>query len=165
MHHHVLAALAAFALSFSASAQLTPWEDYTVSEQVMVVNTIKVEPNMMDYYLEGIRQTWVASNEVSKKLGHIVDYGVYMSDLPNGSDFNLVLFTIYENTAAAAPSEQRYKEFMEAWGEANEKRVEKISRDYPAMREIIGQLPLRQVQFSMDDAGEDEAESDEGQDD
>ena len=51
------AALAAFATP--ALAQLNVYEDYTVSDSVWSISTIKVDSNMGDYYLEGIKSTWV----------------------------------------------------------------------------------------------------------
>ena len=77
--------LGAVALTFvfsTASADLTPWEDYEESEAVWTVTTIKVAANMGDAYLEGLKNTWVAGNEVALKLGQIEDYKIYRSDLP-----------------------------------------------------------------------------------
>ena len=54
-----------------ASAQLEPFQDYDISDAIWIVTTVKVEPNMGDDYLEGIRETWVAGNEVAKELGQI----------------------------------------------------------------------------------------------
>jgi hypothetical protein len=59
----------AVALSAPASAQLKPYTDYTVSDSVSNVSTIKVKENMVEDYLQGIRNTWVASNAVAKQLG------------------------------------------------------------------------------------------------
>src|SRR6202171_4140436 len=64
-----------------AFADLESWKDYTVSDAVWSVTTVKVHSNMGDAYLEGLKQTWVASNEVAKKLGQIEDYKIYRSDL------------------------------------------------------------------------------------
>ena len=69
-----------------ASADLEPWTDYEVSEGVSNVTTIKVHSNMIDKYLEGLRETWVPANKVAMELGHIKDYGIYVSELPNGGD-------------------------------------------------------------------------------
>jgi hypothetical protein len=55
----------AVALSAPASAQLKPYTDYTVSDSVSNVSTIKVKENMVEDYLQGIRNTWVASNAVA----------------------------------------------------------------------------------------------------
>ncbi|MEM9288963.1 MAG: hypothetical protein AAGA36_11555, partial [Pseudomonadota bacterium] len=61
----ILGLAAAVLCSGAASAQLEYYEDYEVSDAVWNVTTVKVDANMGDYYLEGLKQTWVAANEVS----------------------------------------------------------------------------------------------------
>ena len=142
--------LAAFAIVFasSAAADLTPWEDYEVSDAVWSVSTIKVHPNMDDAYLEGIKKTWVASNEVAKKLGQIEDYAIYRSDLPQSGDFNLLLVVKFANSADLAPNKARYETFMKEWGEAQAQETSDYAQqNYPAMREITGQYYLRKIEI------------------
>ena len=50
-------AMALLLVAGPASAQLEPWKDYEVSDSVWNVTTIKVHPNMIDDYLEGIEQS------------------------------------------------------------------------------------------------------------
>lgn len=146
----ILAVLALTVLPAAAMARLTPFEDYTLSETVSQVSTIRVNANMMDQYLEGIRDTWVASNEVAKRLGHIKDYEIYISDLPNSGDFNLVLVTIFANTADLAPNQERYKEFMKEWGAAHEEQSEQLSTTvYPNIREITGGYQMRRLTIKL----------------
>ncbi len=142
-------AFAAVAILFasSASADLTPWEDYEVSEAVWSVTTIKVDPNMDDAYLEGIKKTWVASNEVAKKLGQIEDYSIYRSDLPQSGDFNLLLIVKFANTADMAPNKARYEAFMKEWGAKADETSEYAQKNYPGMREITGQYNLRKIEI------------------
>ena len=131
----------------SANADLTPWEDYEVSEAVWSVSTIKVDPNMGDAYLEGIKKTWVASNEVAKKLGQIEDYSIYRSDLPQSGDFNLLLIVKFANTADMAPNKARYEAFMKEWGAMADETSEYAQKNYPGMREITGQYNLRKIEI------------------
>ena len=44
-------------LASIASADLEPWTDYDMSEGVSNVTTIKVDSNMIDKYLEGLKST------------------------------------------------------------------------------------------------------------
>lgn len=108
---------------------------------------MKVDANMVDDYLEGIKATWVASSEEAKKLGHIADYSVYVSELPNSGEFNVVLVVQVNSAADLEPSKERYEAFMKAWGEANEKLVEEKVKSYPDIREITGEYRLRRVTF------------------
>lgn len=70
----LLVTLLALMFSTSAFAQLKPYQDYDISDNVWSVTTVKVNSNMVDHYLEGIRKSWVSSQEAAKKLGHIEDY-------------------------------------------------------------------------------------------
>jgi len=148
MYIRTLLAILAIAFASSAAADLTPWEDYEVSDAVWSVSTIKVHPNMDDAYLEGIKKTWVASNEVAKKLGQIEDYAIYRSDLPQSGDFNLLLVVKFANTADLAPNKARYETFMKEWGEAQAQETSDYAQqNYPAMREITGQYYLRKIEI------------------
>ncbi|MGE5814211.1 MAG: hypothetical protein ACM36C_06975 [Acidobacteriota bacterium] len=129
-----------------AFADLKPWKDYELSDAVWSISTIKVDSNMGDAYLEGIKRTWVASNEVSKKLGQIEDYKIYVSDLPDTGDFNMMLIVKFKNTADLGPSKARYDAFMKEWGEARDKETTEFAqKNYPAMRKITGQYLMREV--------------------
>jgi hypothetical protein len=142
-----LTLVAAMCLAQPAFAQLKPYTDYDVSASVSSVTTVKVHANMIDYYLEGIRSTWVASSEAAKKLGHIEDYAVYVSELPLSGDFNVVLVTNFKSGADLEPSKERYDAFMKEWGAANEKMTEEKVKAYPDLREITGEYRLRKVSF------------------
>ena len=128
-----------------AWAQLKPFEDYDISQAVWTMVTVKVAPNMEDDYLEGLAETWIASNRLAKELGHIEDFAIYRSELPQSGDFNLVLMVKFPNAAALEPSQEKYREFMEAWGDAKDERIREIVKDYPAMREITGEYRLREI--------------------
>jgi hypothetical protein len=136
------------ALSAPAAAQLKPYTDYTVSDSVSNISTIKVKENMVEDYLQGIRSTWVASNAVAKQLGHIKDYHVYVSDLPNSGEFNVMLVTVFAKTNDLAPNKARYEAFMRGWGTANEASTRTTSTTvYPNLRSINGEYLMREVSF------------------
>lgn len=142
----ILATLALITFSGVAFADLEPYKDYDVSDAVWSVTTIRVDPNMDDAYLEGIKSTWAASNEVAKKLGQIESYSIFRSDLPQSGDFNLLLIVKFANTADLAPNKARYDAFMKEWGEArNRETTEYSQKNYPGMREITGQYNFREI--------------------
>jgi hypothetical protein len=128
-----------------ASADLEPWTDYEVSEGVSNVTTIKVDSNMIDKYLEGLRDTWVPANEVAMELGQIKDYGIYVSQLPNGGDFNVLLVVRFENSGDMQPDKAEYEAFMKAWGKENQEKSDKIVVTYPDIRTITGEYLFREV--------------------
>ena len=128
-----------------ASADLEPWTDYEVSEGVSNVTTIKVDSNMIDKYLEGLRDTWVPANKVAMELGQIKDYGIYVSELPNGGEFNVVLIVQYASSADMQSDKAEYEAFMKAWGKENQEKSDKIVVTYPDIRTITGEYLLREV--------------------
>ena len=142
-----LTLMIAMGLAQPAFAQLEPYVDYDVSTSIQSVSTVRVHANMIDYYLEGIRGTWVASSEAAKKLGQIESYSVYVSELPLSGDFNVVLVTRVKSAADLEPSKERYDAFMKAWGEANEKQTQETVKTYPNIREITGEYRLREITF------------------
>ena len=146
------ATMAAAALSFAtpAAAQLSEWEDYTVEEPVTELTYVKVDEGQFETYLEGLKQTWVKANEVSKKLGHITSYGIYV--VPYGSnEVNLVLRVTFPNMATLDPDKAEYDKFMEAWGNANQESNNKTVRElYNKIRQIKGTYILREIKVKTD---------------
>ena len=128
-----------------ASADLEPWTDYEVSPGVSNVTTIKVDSNMIDKYLEGLRDSWVPANKVAMELGQIKDYGIYVSQLPNGGDFNVLLVVRFESSGDMQPDKAEYDAFMKAWGKENQEKSDKIVVTYPDIRTITGEYLFREV--------------------
>ncbi len=129
----------------NALAQLEPFKDYDVSDELWNITFIKVAPNMGDDYLEGLKETWVASNKVAKELGQIEDFAIYRSQLASSGDVNLFLVTKFANNDQLKPNKAEYDKFMKAWGAANEDRTREITKDYPAMRDITGEYLVREI--------------------
>ena len=142
----IVGGLALMFLTSVAFADLEPWQDYDVSDAVYLVTTVKVDANMDDAYLEGIKQTWAASNAVATELGQIEDYKIYRSDLPQSGDFNLLLVIKFANTADLAPNKERYDAFIEAWGQANaDASTDYAQKNYPGIRQITGDYMMREI--------------------
>ena len=132
-------------VSTTALAQLEPWTDYDVSDELWNITLIKVDPNMGDDYLEGLRDTWVAANRVAKELGQIEDYAIYRSQLPESGHVNLFLVVKYANSSQLDPNKEEYDKFMKAWGEANRDKTREITKNYPSMRKITGEYMVRKI--------------------
>lgn len=136
------------ALAAPATAQLKPYEDYTLSDSVITMTTVKVKENMVEDYLQGLRGSWLSSSAVAKRLGHMKDFRVLVSDLPNSGEFNVVLVAEFANTSDLAPNRARYDAFMKAWGTANEAASRTTSTTvYPNLRTITGEYMMREVTF------------------
>ena len=112
----ILLSLSLLLTSLTANADLTPFKDYDTSEAVYSTTTVRVNANMGDAYLEGLKNTWIAGNELAKELGQIEDYKMYRSDLPQSGDFNLLLIVKFKNTSDLGPSKKKYDTFYEKMG-------------------------------------------------
>ncbi len=136
------------ALASPAAAQLRVWEDYTPQEEVVELTYVKVDAGQLDTYLEGLKQTWVRSNEVAISLGQVSSYGIYT--VPYGSnEVNLVLRITYPNMAALDADKDRFDQFMEAWGRQNMDSSNKTVREvYNKIREIKGTYLLRELEMN-----------------
>ena len=135
-----------FAGSMSiAAADLEAWTDYDIGEGVSNVTTVKVDSNRIDTYLEGLSKTWAPANEVAMELGQIESYSIFVSELPNGGDFNVVLVVKMNYASALQPTKDRYDAFMKAWGEANQAIQDEIVPTYPGIRTIVGEYLMREI--------------------
>jgi hypothetical protein len=129
----------------SALAQLEPFTDYDTSKELWNITLVKVSPNMSDDYLEGLKETWVASNKVAMELGQIEDFHIFRSELENSGDVNLFLVTKFADSSQLEPNKEEYAKFMKAWGDANEERTREVVKNYPSMREITGEYLVREI--------------------
>ena len=68
------ALLAAGVLAVSTAALSEPYVDYTPQKGYWQINAIEVDPNHVDDYLTGLRQSQVTGFEVLKRRGLIDDY-------------------------------------------------------------------------------------------
>ena len=88
--------------------------------------------------------------EIQKELGHILDYGVYVSD--GASSPNVWLTISYENMAAMEQTKEKsdafYKALEERYGD-DEEELDKISKGYEEIRTMIDNQRINQVIFEM----------------
>ena len=126
------------------------WKDYEPSERQIQLTVIDVQANYLDNYLVNLKRTWVRSVEVQKELGHIVDYGVYVSDGANSP--NVWLTIEYENMAAMEQTKEKYDAvnavLAERYGDDDEE-LDKISKGYEEIRRMIDNQRINQVNFKM----------------
>jgi len=144
---HVLVGVVLTGVASIASADLDAWTDYDISTSVSNVTTIKVDSNMIDKYLEGLKATWAPANDVAVELGQIEGYNIYVSELANSGDFNVILVVRMKDAAAMQPNQEDYEAFMKKWGEENQKLSDKIVVTYPDIRTITGEYLMREITF------------------
>jgi hypothetical protein len=144
---HMLAAVSLTAIAGVANADLEPFTDYDISSGVSNVTTIKVDSNMIDKYLEGLKATWAPANDVAVELGQIAGYSIFVSQLANSGDFNVILVTRMDDAGDMQPDQAEYDAFMKKWGEENQKKSDEIVVTYPDIREITGEYLMREITF------------------
>ncbi len=144
---HVLAGIVLSGLASVANADLQPWKDYDISSGISNITTVKVDSNMIDKYLEGLRATWAPANDVAVELGQIEGYNIYVSQLANSGDFNVVLVVRMKSAGDMQPDQKQYKAFMKKWGEENQKKSDEIVQTYPDVRTITGEYLMREITF------------------
>lgn len=139
----------ALALATPAAAQMQVFEDYEPSDAVYEMVTVEIESGEFETYLENLKETWVAGNEIAKELGHIEDYAIYGNTNGTGDQFDLLLVVKYGSTADLAPSKERYQEFMARWGEQRQASSQRTVREvYNNIRELTGQWHVREITFN-----------------
>ncbi len=144
---NVIASVVLLGVASIANADLDPWTDYEISSGISNVTTVKVDSNMVDKYLEGLRATWAPANDVAVELGQIEGYNIYVSQLANSGDFNIILVVRMKDAADMQPNQDDYEAFMKKWGEENQDMSDKIVVTYPNIREITGEYLMREITF------------------
>jgi hypothetical protein len=144
---NVLVGLVLTGFASIASADLEAWTDYEIGSVLSNVTTVKVDSNMIDKYLEGLKATWAPANDVAVELGQIESYGIYVSQLANSGDFNVILVVRMKDAADMQPDQSEYEAFMKKWGEENQKLSEKVVMTYPDIRTITGEYLMREITF------------------
>lgn len=135
-----------FSVATSAAAQLKVWEDYEVSDAVFSLTMVKLDPGTQGIYLEGLKSTWVAANEVAQSLGHIEYYAIHANQAAAPGAFDLLLVIKFPSTEMMGPSRERYNAFMEAWGTENQDASnKKVLELYNEIREIQGEFMTRTI--------------------
>ena len=142
----VTAAMALF-ISAASWADFEIYKDYELSDEIVSMTTIKVDAGKGEDYLEGLAQTWVASNEVAKDLGQIKDYSIYISRLPESGDFNIVLIVTMDSISDMVGNKKQYDAFLKKWGERRQKQSKETAKAYPELRTITGEYILSQVEM------------------
>lgn len=142
-------AVAAAAMTLATSAMaFEAYTDYTPSKEVWNVTMVKVNPNRIDDYLEGIKQTWVPGCEIGKKHGVVVDCFVYLSETAANRDFNMMLVMKLPSGAVSDPDAALFKQIQaETRAQLEEAKQDKIVAGYEELRSFWGEMNFRRIEF------------------
>lgn len=141
-------AAATLALAVPAAAQMELYEDYMPADEVVELTFVKVDEGQLETYLEGLKSTWVAANELQKKLGYVSSYAIYA--VPYGdNEFNMVLRVSFPNTEMLGPNKARYMKFLDEYGKTKIDQSNKTVLElYNRIRKIQGTYILREMKLT-----------------
>ena len=134
-----------FSCSVIAKDRLEIYEDYDLGTEITSMTTVRIDPNMEDVYLAGLRDSWVKAVKIQKELGYIKDWKIYGSDLATSGEFNMLLVVTFSSSADLEPNKEKYAAFMEKWSEAEQKMSNEISAKYPEVRTLTGEYRMREI--------------------
>ncbi|WP_166840961.1 hypothetical protein [Rheinheimera pleomorphica] len=134
-----------FSCTLQAKDRLEVYKDYDLGTEIMTITTVKVDPNMGDVYLAGLKNSWIKAVKLQKELGFIKDWKIYGSDLPNSGEFNMLLVVTFNSSADLEPSKKKYDAFMKKWSEADEKMSNETAAKYPEVRTLTGEYQMREI--------------------
>ena len=143
----VAASAAALVLAVNAQA-FEVYTDYTPSKEVWNVTMVKVNPNRIDDYLEGLKQTWQSGCDISKKQGTVLDCFAYISETAANRDFNMMLVMKFPNAASLDPNAEQFKAFQTAMrAQLAEDKQDKLVEGYEELRTFFGEQNFRRIEF------------------
>ena len=134
-----------FSFTTLAQERLEVYQDYDLGTEITVMTTVKIDANMEDIYLAGLRSSWVKAVSIQKELGFIKDWKILASDLPQSGEFNMILMVMFDGAADLEPSKKKYTAFMKKWSEEARKKMNQISAKYPEVRTITGEYRMREI--------------------
>ena len=143
----IAAAAATMALAASAQA-FEVYTDYTPSKEVWNVTMVRVNPNRIDDYLEGLKQTWAPGCEIGKKHGAVVDCFIYLSETAANRDFNMMLVMKLPSAAISDPNADLFKKIQaEARAQLAQDKQDQIVEGYEEVRSFWGEMNFRRIDF------------------
>lgn len=141
------AAVAALAAGSAAQA-FEAYTDYTISKEVWNVTMVKVTPNRIDDYLEGLKQTWQTGCDIGKKMGTVLDCAIYVSDTTATRDFNTILVMKLPSGASSDPNEAQFKQLQaEMRKKLEQAKQDELVQGYEEFRSFYGEQNFRKIDF------------------
>ena len=142
-------AAAAAALTLASSAQaFEVYTDYTPTKEVWNVTMVRVNPNRVDDYLEGLKQTWWNGCEIGKKHGAVLECGIYLSENAANRDFNMLLVMKFPSAAGSDPDPELYKNIQaDVRASLDEAKEAQLVEGYEELRDFWGEMSFRRIDF------------------
>ena len=124
------------------------YTDYAPSKEVWNVTMVRVNPNRIDDYLEGLKQTWVSGCEIGKKQGTVLDCFVFLSETACQPRLQHAARDEGPERRVADPNAEQYKAFMAAMrAQLAEDKQDKLVEGYEELRTFFGEQNFRRIDF------------------
>ena len=107
----LLAGLAALAMGTGAMAE--EWVDYSPAKEPWTVTQVKVAPGKLDDYLISLKKSWIASMEIAKKNGDVLDYHVLANTNTNANGATVVFLVKFKDWSETVPNKDRDMKTLE----------------------------------------------------
>ena len=107
IRHLATGALGALALCAATTASAEQYVDYTPESGLWDINAIDVDPNHIDDYLVGLKQSQVPFFEILKKRGMIDAYKFVVRNGYVKNSPSVLIMVHYTSIAAMAPDKAR----------------------------------------------------------
>lgn len=144
----IAAASVAVLAAGSAAQAFEVYTDYTLSKEVWNVTMVKVNPNRIDDYLEGLKQTWQSGCDIGKKMGTVLDCYIYVSETAANRDFNTLLVMKFPSGASSDPNEAQFKQFQaEMRKQLEQQKQDALVQGYEEFRTFFGEQSFRRIEF------------------
>ncbi|MGQ0429258.1 MAG: hypothetical protein ACT4UQ_04945 [Gammaproteobacteria bacterium] len=142
------AAVAAILAGAGAAQAYEAYTDYVPTKEVWNVTFVKVNPNRIDDYLEGLEQTWWSGCEIGKKMGTVLDCAIYLSETAANRDFNMVLVMQFPSAASGDPNPEQFKQLQaEMRKRLEEAKQDQLVQGYEEFRTFFGEQTFRRIDF------------------
>ena len=136
-------------LAAAAPAVAKEFVDYTTEKGVWEINAIEVDPNHVDDYLTGLRQSQIPGFEVLKRRGMIDGYKFIVRRGYTKGKPNVIIMTHVSNLALLAPDKVRDQAIeREIFATFSEDQGKQAVAGYEKYREFLDDSYWSEVTFA-----------------
>ncbi|MDR7098409.1 hypothetical protein J2X04_000756 [Lysobacter niabensis] len=126
-----------------ALAQERPYKDGPVT----IVTSVKVVDGQFENYMAYLNDNWRRVMDESKKAGLVTEYHVYGAQAHNPNEPDLYLVVTYPNMATFDGLDAKMDPISEKVTKMNFKQADEASGKRTVMRNIMGDMMVRELLF------------------
>jgi hypothetical protein len=143
---HKLIAAAALAATAASPLAAQAYKTWVPSKEITNVTMVRVMPGAFDQYMAGLKQTWLPACEEQKKMGTVIDCGIYASTTMNNRDFNVILTIVSPSAGATDPDQARDDKLTAALqARLSQEKRDGLVASYKELRSFFGEQDFRRI--------------------